>query len=223
MNVRHMTNEQRRAVKREHQVYYHVFNKVWERDTEYFSSEKEYLNYCAKYHFYENMATLKTYQLENDIMITREQEERCKEWFEEGFDFNFDFATEHDITPIDEYIGLCFIDYLLTDSERFRIEVDRYRIFCLSNRHEDNPKYTESLRVKDSLLAMKEWLLDYPNCPNEFKADCFEWIEDGNIFESNPFDVYDDCGYEANYLEAELFLMDISEDEKDIKANQCLY
>ncbi|GEM_PF-2199371 len=82
--------------------------------------------------------------------------------------------------------------------------------------HKNDQKYVESMHIKDNLLAMKEWLLDYPDFPNEFKADCFEWIEDGNIFESNPFGVCDDCGYEVNYLETELFLMDIGEKEKDI-------
>ena len=217
MNIRHMTNEQQKAVNREYLVYYREFNKVWGEDNDNFINEEEYLNYCSRYHFYENMSSLKLYQIEHDIMITREQEERCKEWFEEGFDFNFDFKTEYDVTPLDEYSGLCFIDYLITDSEKFKIEVDRYHILCLSNMHKDDQKYVESMHIKDNLLAMKEWLLDYPDCPNEFRAGCFEWIEDGNIFESNPFGVCDDCGYEVNYLEAELFLMDIGEEEKDIK------
>lgn len=152
----------------------------------------------------ENMNELRKFQADHNIRITPEQENQFRKWISEGFSFSLDFNIHSDsAVPIDEDYGFCYIDYLLTDSDEFRMEVDEYRIRCMLNSLYDDADRCRKL-IKDlQFIEMQKHLMECSKTYGikEIKG-CIAWINDGHGFWNNPFGVHSINGSEANYLEA---------------------
>lgn len=204
--ITHMTQLQKQNLRNEYSFYFGKLKFLWEQDLDDSLTDEEMDRYEEKYAYYSDMAELKDFQLKHDIAITSKQEKMCKEWLLDGFPFRFDFDVGVDgFIPIDKQYGCCYLDYLLTDSEKFKVRVDKYRISCLFCIHEDDDEY-EGLIKQLNTLSMNEFLLDHPDFSDEEISSCIEWIDDGCSFNSNPWNVTDEHGYPANYLEAEMMV-----------------
>lgn len=206
--MRLLTDKEWETVKKEHSYYNEKFRKLGEYDS-YMEkrTEKELRERQEGYEFCLNMSELKRFQLEHDIQLTPNEEERVKMWFHEGFSFNFNFTVHADgIIPIEEDYGFCILDYLAADSEEFKYEVDLYRALCLSNRH-DNPKYHSDQSKDFQMKEMNKYLKEYPDsfCKSEING-CRQWLDDGHAFWTNPFGLVDGSGCERNYLSALMHL-----------------
>lgn len=198
-----MTQSQRQSLRKQYSFYFGKLKSLWEYDPDEDLTDEELDRYEEKYDYYSDMAELKNFQLEHDIMITSEQEKKCKEWLLDGLPFKFDFDVGiEDFVPIDKNYGCCYLDYLLTDNEKFKIRVEKYRISYLCCIHEGDDEYDDLIK-QSSILSMKEFLLDHTFNDVEIN-ECIEWINGGHGFKSNPWYITDKHGYPANYLEAEM-------------------
>lgn len=152
----------------------------------------------------ENMEKLKKFQADIGIAITPEQENQYRKWICEGFSFSRDFnICSDDVIPIDENCGYCYLDYLLTDSEEFRMEVDEYRIRCLLDSLYDNADRCRELLRDLQFMEMHKHLMERPNTYSISEiSGCTAWLNDGHGFWNNPFKVRNALGNEENYMEA---------------------
>lgn len=201
-----MTQPQRQNLKKEYDFYFGKLKLLWDYDPDEDLTDEEFDRYEEKCHYYSDMAELKNFQLMHDISLTSYQERMCREWLLDGFPFKFDFDVGVDgFVPIDKKYGCCYLDYLLTDSEKFKVGVDKYRTSCLCCIHEDDDEY-DGLIKQFSILSMKEFLLDHPGFSDEEISGCIEWINNGRSFRSNPWNLTDEYGYQSNYLEANMMV-----------------
>lgn len=161
--------------------------------------------YTRDYHYYKNMAEMKKFQLDHDLQLTPDEEECIRKWFCDGFCFKLDFSIHNDeAVPIDKHYGFCIIDYLITDNEAFKDEVDQYRILHLISRHiYSDPRYCGELIESFQTKELNRYLEEHPGGFNEAEIKgCRQWIDDGHAFWENPFGLVDDNGCECNYLSA---------------------
>lgn len=204
--MKSMTDKEKDTVQKEYDHYVSEFTKLDEYDpySEYRSAE-EIRERQNKHDYCLNMAKLKNFQLKHDIYLTSREEENAMKWFKEGFEFSFDFTVHtDDIDPVDEYYGFCLIDYLTTENEAFKDEVDQYRILRLINRHiYDDPEYCGKLIESFQIKELDKYLEEHPNGFNKAEIrGCRQWLDDGHAFWANPFGLADDNGCERNYLSA---------------------